>query len=326
MDKKSQAIDHFWQLLWGFASQRVITVAGRTGILSHLASQSATVPEIAKKLALDPLATGKMVRALKALAILETDGKAYSITPELAPYFKMNDDNIQAFLEHSHVLYDRWGENLEAWVRGEAWESKKQHPDGGALQFGKAMGALGSIVAERAVEGIDLEGSRKLLDLGGGLGHYSKAFLKAEKQLCATVLDIPEVADLGKQKIQGTQWEGRLEFVGQDYLEAECSSDYDIVLLANILHQEPKERAQRLIEKGAKALGPGGRVVVIDFAIDREQQNSVMGALFAINMRSFGDTYPAATIRSWMHRAGIGDVQRSDLGPNLWMIIGRKPA
>jgi hypothetical protein len=42
--------------LWGFASHRVITVAGRTGILRLLAEGSCTTVEIASELDLDPLA------------------------------------------------------------------------------------------------------------------------------------------------------------------------------------------------------------------------------------------------------------------------------
>ena len=51
-----------------------------------------------------------------------------------------------------------------------------------------------------------------------------------------------------------------------------------------------------------------------------------MGALFAINMRSFGDTYTEPVIRGWMSEAGLGDIERIDLSELRWLIVGYKPA
>ena len=69
---------------------------------------------------------------------------------------------------------------------------------------------------------------------------------------------------------------------------------------------------------------PGGRVVVVDFAIDDAKREHVLGSLFAINMRSFGDTYSEPELRGWMEDAGLIDVERIDLGPDRWIISGSK--
>jgi len=42
-------------------------------------------------------------------------------------------------------------------------------------------------------------------------------------------------------------------------------------------------------------------------------------------MRSFGDTYTEPTIRDWMEAAGLGEVTRTDLDPDRWLLVGRKP-
>ena len=62
----------------------------------------------------------------------------------------------------------------------------------------------------------------------------------------------------------------------------------------------------------------------IDFAIDDARQSSVMGALFAIQMRSFGDTHPEPAIRGWLEAAGLRNVRRTDLGTDRWLIVGHK--
>ncbi len=77
--------------------------------------------------------------------------------------------------------------------------------------------------------------------------------------------------------------------------------------------------------RGAEALAPDGRVVVVDFAIDDAQREHLLGTLFAVNMRSFGDTWTEPVIRGLMSVAGLVEVERTDLGTDRWIICGRKP-
>jgi len=367
------------ELLWGFARHRIITVAGSTGILGLLARERTTTAQAAERLGLDPLATGKMVRALTALGLLEADGEAYIMTPSLTPSFAGGPADLADFLEHSHHLYDSWGENLESWVRGGDWAHKPRMKSE-VPKFARAMQAMGSQVAQLLVGALDLEGARSMLDVGGSLGHYARALLQAAPRLRATILDAPEVVALAREAAADTGLEGRLDFIGGDYLEADYGSGYDLALCANILHQESPTRAEQLVQRCAAALAPGGRCVALDFSIDEHQRASAeywparrtepgapserlparseegayhaicdrrattpevlrgvhgdaerepvsaLGALFAVNMRSFGDTYTESTIRSWMEGAGLGQVERIDLNRQRWLIIGRKPA
>jgi hypothetical protein len=115
-----------------------------------------------------------------------------------------------------------------------------------------------------------------------------------------------------------------IEWIGGDYHETDPGSGYDFVLLANVLHQELAPQAAELVRRAAAALAPGGRVVVIDFAIDDAKQEHPFGTLFAINMRSFGDTWSEPEIRGWMEDAGLSDIERADLGTDRWIITGRK--
>ena len=317
-------LDGFQRLLWGFAGHRVITVAGRTGILRLLAERAVTTDEVAAELGLDPLAAGKVVRALCALGIADGDGDRYRATAGLRPHFLPGDHDVVPFLEHSHAMYERWGETLEPWLRGEVWPVAERTPEE-VRRFGAAMRAMGSQVARRVAAALDLEGAEKMLDVGGGWGHFAKALCSTRAELVATVLDIPEVVARAGVDLAGTEFEERIDFLAGDYLATDYGSGYDLVLFANVLHQETADRAAEMVRLGAAALAPGGRVVVIDFAIDDDRNEHLLGALFAINMRSFGDTWPEPTIRRWMETAGLGEIDRTDVGPDRWIITGRNP-
>ncbi len=324
MSNEKMNLDEFQRLLWTFASHRIITVAGRTGMLRLLAEKYATPDDAATELGLDGSAAGKVIRALCALGIVESEGENYRVVSALRPHFLPGDDDLLPFLEHSHAMYERWGANLEPWLRGEGWGTAERTPEE-VRRFGAAMRAMGSQMARRAAGVLDLEGVDCVLDVGGGWGHFSKALCKKRPGLQATVLDIPEVVKLAAADLVGTELGDRIEFVPGDYLATDYGSGFDLVLYANVLHQETADRAAEMVRRGAEALAPDGRVVVVDFAIDDAQREHLLGALFAVNMRSFGDTWPEPVIRGWMEAAGLAEIERTDLGPDRWIISGRKP-
>ena len=119
--EKTLDLDGFQRLLWGFAAHRAVTVAGRTGIFNVLADATATPDDVAAELDLDPVATGKVIRALCAQGLVEADGDGYRLIPVLKPHFRGDDDDFGPFIDHIHSMYDGWGENLETWVRGGEW-------------------------------------------------------------------------------------------------------------------------------------------------------------------------------------------------------------
>lgn len=325
MGTKIENMDDLLGRLWGFAEHRVLTVAAGTGIIEAVAQQPDTPEGVAQRLELDSLATGKLMRALNAIGVLTFQNKRYQVNPSLAPYFSPGDSNFLPFLAHSHHLYTQWGATLEGWVRGEAMKPRPRDPSL-VKQFGKAMQAMGSYVAKKVVESLDLKEVKRMLDVGGGMGHFSKEIMSAAgPALSATIIDEPTVAALGTEAFSGTPFAQRVAYLAGNYLEVDYGTGYDLALLANVLHQESPENGSILIARSAAALVPGGRLAVVDFAIDEAKHDHLIGALFAINMRSFGDTYCESEIRGWMTDAGLRDTKLIDLGQDRWMIIGDKP-
>lgn len=324
MPNTKMNLDELQRLLWGFASHRVITVAGRTGILRLLAEKLCTTYEIAAELDLDVLATGKVVRALTALGIATADGERYRATDGLREHFLPGERDVVPFLEHSHAMYERWGATLEPWLRGDDWPVAERTPEE-TRRFGAAMRAMGGQMARRVAKKMDLDGVDRMLDVGGGWGQFARAMCRVRPGLRATVLDRPEVVERARGELAGSEYQDSIDFLPGDYLETDYGTGYDLVLIANVLHQETADRASELVRRSAEALTAVGRVAVVDFAIDDERHEHLLGALFAINMRSFGDTWTEPDIRGWMEAAGLADIDRTDVGPDRWIIVGTKP-
>jgi predicted O-methyltransferase YrrM len=311
-------VAELYERLWDFGKTRVLTVASRTGILSRLAESAATEEEVARDRGLDESAAGKIVRALCSLGVVEAAGDRYRVVGELRPHLLPGEFDLSAFIDHAQGLYDRWGATLEEWVRTGTSVRKKRSGDR-LLEFSRGMRASASLMAPQVIDALDdFSGIKKVLEVGGGIGGYARFFVRAADYIRVTVLDIPEVAELGRRTCE----EDRIEFIGGDYHDTDFGSGYDLVLMANILHIESPEKAAALIARSAEACFRGGRVAVVDFAIDDDKRQNVMGCLFAINMRSFGDTHSQPQIRGWMQRAGISDIKTFDFPPAHWMIAG----
>ncbi len=315
--------EDLFALLWSFAPHRVLTVAGRTGILKRLAARTGTPDEVAADLGLDPLATGKIVRVLHALGVVEADGDRYAVVPALRAMLVEGDDDVSGFLEHSHRLYERWGATLEGWVRTGTVAERPRTADF-LRAFADGMRGGAKYLAPRAAAAIGLDGVRTMIDLGGGTGGYARAFCKAAPALHATVVDLEPVAAMGRDEVAHDEFAGRIDFVGGDYFTADPGDRYDLSLLANVIHIEKAADAARLIAHAASLARPGGRVAVVDFAIDDQRRTLLRGTLFAVNMLSHGDTHTDPDIRAWMAAAGLADVQRTDLDDARWVFTGRK--
>ena len=315
-------LDGLQRLLWAFASHRVVTTAARCGILERLARQPGQPIDVARELHLDADATAKVIRALHALGVLVFDDPGYRVAPSLADLMGAGDDGLLPFLEHSHRMYSAWGEHLETWLRGGEWPRGTRTPDDVRV-FGEAMRAMGTEIARRLADALELDDVQRMLDVGGGFGHFARVLCDASPDLQAVVLDRPDVVELARRELEGGPFEDRIDLVGGDYHDTDFGSGFDLVLLANVLHQESSRDAARLIRRAAQASTPGGRVAVLDFCIDDHRHEHLLGTLFAINMRDFGDTWTEPDIRGWMQTAGLDHIERTNIGPDRWLITGR---
>ena len=187
------------------------------------------------------------------------------------------------------------------------------------------MLAMGAAVARRVVAAAQAAGARRLLDLGGGVGQYAEAFCRAHPGLEAVVVDVLEVVRLGAERLAGTDIERRIAFAAGDYIEGSCGGGFDLALLANVVHQEPADRARALVARAAAELIPGGRLLIVDFTVEGEPYAIPVGALFAINMQSRGDTYPEEALRGFAEAAGLERFARSDLSRHRALWSAYKP-
>jgi hypothetical protein len=102
------------------------------------------------------------------------------------------------------------------------------------------------------------------LDVGGGDGTLAAGVLPALPHVRCDVFNLPSTGPLVARTACAAGLEGRLGFVGGDFLEEPLPRGYDVVSFARVLHDWPAATARRLVEKARDALAPGGAVVVCE--------------------------------------------------------------
>ena len=149
-----------------------------------------------------------------------------------------------------------------------------------------------------------------LLDLGGGTGAYTNAFLQENPGEQATLADKPEVLRLAKAP--------GATLLPVDLLNMSVAAP--VVLLANVLHLFGPRQIARIL-RGIDA----GTLVVKDLRSDTDE-----GVLFALNMALFteeGDVHPVESIEQWLRDAGYAQTRRHSLrtSPNSLVLTAAKP-
>ncbi len=180
--------------------------------------------------------------------------------------------------------------------------------------------------AERAplvVRAVGTEGVARMLDVGGGSGAYSIAFARASETLRAEILDLPAVLPIAEGHIAEAGLADRVSTRVGDLRTDDLGSGYDLVLLSSICHMLGPEENRDLLSRAARALAPGGRVVVSDFVLDEDGTAPRQAVLFSLNMlvgTPSGRSYRESEYRAWLRAKQGSPTSRGSgcPGPLTW--------
>ena len=318
--------------IYEFQRIRAILTGYELGIFTAVGDGGKSSREIASTLRTDPRATDRLMNALCAIGFLRKGSGTFRNTPEGLRYLVEGSPEYMAGLRHSVHLWDTWSTLTEAVRKGTSVArrsgSVNDRGEEWLAAFIDAMHYRASRQAPELVGGIDLEGVKSVLDLGGGSGAFAMAFAAARSSLSAVVFDLPNVIPLTRTYIDRAGLSGRVRTVAGDYMTDDLGKGFDIVFLSAIIHSNSPEENRRLILKCAAALSHGGRVIVQDHIMDEDRVSPPGGAIFALNMlvgTTAGDTFTEAEVGGWMTDAGLSGITRKETPFGYSQMSGKKP-
>jgi len=314
-----------------YQKSRVLLTTFELDIFSILDKSPKTSDEVAKKIKAEPRATDRLMNAACALDFLEKKNGKFQNTKESSIYFVKGKPEYMSGLMHTVGQWQTWSTLTQCVKNGTSVYKRPKtinnRNESWLEAFIGAMHYRASRQAKEIVSKINLKDVNKVLDVGGGSGAFAMAFVKAKKNISATVFDLPNVTPITQKYIRQDKMTRNVNTVSGDYNTSPFPKGYDLVFLSAIVHINSNEGNVKLIKKCASSLNPGGQIVIQDQVMNDDRTKPIGGALFALNMlvgTEEGDTYTEKEIREWFKKTGITYEKRIDTFMGNSLIIGRK--
>ena len=217
------------------------------------------------------------------------------------------------------------------------WERMREEPGLGPL-FSRYMNAFAQHVGPDLTARVPVAPHQtRLLDLGGSHGLHSIGFCRAHPQLNAVIVDLPvaltdtpaTIAQAGMQDRIALRPGNLLDLAWADpqtgkglgasadrALESHADDDrFDLALYLCVAHNQNEEDNARVIGQIARALRPGGMLVIHDY-LATDPLNAFHAAFRLTLLYETGTrTYSEQEYRGWLAAAGFSSVERIDLNP-----------
>lgn len=310
--EKTRSLANLIQSARAFQESRVLLTALELDVFSTVGEGGATAADVAQRLGTEPRATEMLLNALVALGALLKRDTIFRCTAEskaLGP--------ARPGLLHTVHLWNTWSTLTECVKAGRPVQSRgpEGFPEERTRDFIAAMHARAQDSAKETVRLSGIHHAKRMLDVGGGSGAFSIAFAQACPELRVEILDLGPVVLLGERYIREAGLQDRVRVRPGDMRTAELGQGYDLILLSAVCHMFGEDENRALIQRCARALVPGGHLVIREFILEEDRAAPAFAALFALNMlvgTEHGNTYTEGQYRSWMAEAGLGSITRPD--------------
>lgn len=281
-----------WDLFFSQLHFATISVADEVGLFSAINDGIYQLEELAENISLSIRGIESLCLVLKALSLLERDriiltevAKTYFIPT--SPYYwgailhsyRKNDahQRILAGLRHQRDLELEGRSLTRMWKSGELSQAA-------AKAFTTRMDCMGAAPAAYAVKTEAFSSLDALLDVGGGSGVFSRAFLAENPQAQATVFDLDSVINEAKLYQQHFAVNQNMYFVKGNFFEDRWPQQQKAILLANILHDWPLDEGKVILQNAYSSLQVGGRLIIHEMLLDDEYTSEKNTVFFDLLM------------------------------------------
>lgn len=134
---------------------------------------------------------------------------------------------------------------------------------------------------------VDLSDAGSLLDVGGGTGAMTISLCKAYTDLHSTIIDFPNVAEIGWRFVTEAGLVDRVRYIPGNAVEVAWPGGQDAILMSYLLSGVPGSAVETLIRNAFTALAPGGKLMIHDFMVDEDRSGPPLAALWQLQHMAF---------------------------------------
>jgi SAM-dependent methyltransferase len=302
---------------------RALLVATDIGVFEALKDGPSSASAVADACGTDVRATAALLNLMVAMRYLAFSGDTYRLRGTARRWLLADSPNSFRDAVLMKALEWRWIEHLDAFVR--TGRSIDVHasltPDEWNL-YQRGMRSYASTAASVIARFAPVpKGATAMLDIGGSHGYFSVAVCRRHPGLRATVFDLPGAVEQAAPILAKEGMGDRVVHRAGDALVDDLGeAAYDFILIMSLVHHFDDATNRKLMARAARALRPGGVVLIGDTI-------RVTNPDGADQMRTFWDLYFAMTsasgtwtldeMASWQAAAGLRLMK-----PIRWLMVG----
>ena len=326
------------QIAFGFMASKALFAGLHIDVFTRLTDSPKSAAAIARETGVPANRVTTLLTALTSIGLVDRNDETYSNAPaaeqflsreskyefgdylryqidqQMYPFLSQLNEVIEGSLDPDAVdSYQHWMSDPEqASIYSEA-----QHA--GSLGPGRTLARL-----------VDLSEARSMLDVGGGTGAMSIRLLQAYSELVSTIIDFPNVSEIGWRFVTEAGMVDRIRYIPGNALQAEWPKEQDAILMSYLFSGIPGSEVPRLIEYAFDCLAAGGHMMVHDFMVEDDRTGPPMAALWQLQHMAFTPDARSVTpgwLQSKLEETGFTDIREEEMVPGMTRLIAaRKPA
>ena len=308
---------------------RAIMAGVRLGIFEAMRDGDRSAAELSRKLGLDEDSLDMLLRALVLVDYLDQRGDRYVLSKVSRKSMVSGGAmELRGFMEWNYTQWD-FVAHLEELLRSgrgvDFHESLKDREAWGHYQ--RAMLELARLDAPVVASRVPVpRGATRLLDVAGSHGLLGAAVCRKHPPLRSTVVDLPQALEHARPLALAEGVGDLVEHRAADLIHDELGSDYDVALLANILHHFLPQETEDVLKKVRRALRGKGTVAI--WEIERPRKGSKVkdgdGVALFFRLTSTAGAYHGSEYAEWLRSSGFDAVriERPLLSPGNVLVTG----
>jgi hypothetical protein len=284
-----------YQMAVGHYVSRALALAAKLRLADLLAKGPRDHRELAEATETHAPSLNRVLRLLASVGVFEERDAGFFA---LKPLGEMLRSDVPGSMRVSVMLFggvgiqDSWKE-LEYCVRtgepafrrtspdADPFAQMAQDPESAAL-FDEAMATFAPQTAAAIAAAYDFSVFDTLADVGGGNGALLIGILRANPRLRGIVFDQPHVAARAQAQVEAAKLADRCQVVGGSFFE-KVPGGADAYLLKHVIHDWNDERAASILRTCRAAMGPSGRLLVVEGVYPPRIEQSLEGRGAAAN-------------------------------------------
>lgn len=318
MDIKEQ-ISNFKHMVNNYKLTYIIISANNIGIFDCLSEESKDLSQISGELQIEENRLEPILNALALYKIVDKNEKGYCFGQYNDVLNKDSKYNQKGYIDFAKNIMKKYLV-LENSIKDKnfAINNFKELTENNAEDFMRGMESNAILQAKFIAENYNFD-NHNILDIGAGAGTYLITVAKKYNTVKGKMIDLPEIVKIQNKKIEKEQLQERIISEECNYNISFPIEKYDDVFLFAVVHQEPKENLNKLLNNIYNVLKPNGRLFLTSFFLNEDRISPEFSVQFAVEMlmnSNNGKVYTHREIENLIKENNFKEIERIDKIPS----------